>query len=171
MNGQGGKRQNSGRKPKDLKDSVSDGKAKKAKVLSFQVPIEEETVQADDYLSAEQVNGEKLKADLIYSETFEWLKARGCAQFVNPRLVESYAEAFARFIQCEREISKGGLVSRRGTGAECPSPFVTMSLNYQKQANMLWCEIFDIVRQNCSTEYGSLPQEDMMDKLLRERKG
>jgi hypothetical protein len=40
------------------------------------------------------------------------------------------------------------------------------------QANRLWSEIFQIVRENCISEYaGSNPQDDVMERLLRARKG
>ena len=39
-----------------------------------------------------------------------------------------------------------------------------------KQANRLWDMIYNIVRENCTEEYGgSNPQEDMMEMLLRQR--
>ena len=47
---------------------------------------------------------------------------------------------------------------------------VQMSQNFQKQANNLWYEIFDIVKQNCTTSFESFPQDDMMERLLRARK-
>ena len=39
-----------------------------------------------DYLSAEQRDGKPLGADLVYRETWEWLDARGCSEFVSKRL-------------------------------------------------------------------------------------
>ena len=47
-----------------------------------------------------------------------------------------------------------------------------MSQNYMSQTNRLWMEIFQIVKENCSSEYtGANPQDDLMEKLLRTRKG
>ena len=37
-------------------------------------------------------------------------------------------------------------------------------------SNNLWYEIFDIVKQNCTTSFESFPQDDMMERLLRARK-
>ena len=61
-----------------------------------------------DYLSAKQKNGIPLVADEIYKETWSWLKQRNCENLVNPRLLESYSQAFARYIQCEEAISQFG---------------------------------------------------------------
>jgi hypothetical protein len=41
-----------------------------------------------------------------------------------------------------------------------------MSQSFQKQANLLWYEIFDIVKQNCTTTFTGNPQDDMMETLL-----
>lgn len=123
-----------------------------------------------DYLSAKQKNGIPLGADDIYKETWSWLKDRNCEKLVNPRLLESYSQAFARFIQCEEAISQFGLLGKHPTtGGVIASPFVQMSSQFQKTANLLWYEIYDIVKENCTEVYENYG-EDMMEKLLRSRK-
>ena len=40
------------------------------------------------------------------------------------------------------------------------------------QSNRLWAEIYQIVKENCSGEYGGVtPQDDIMERLLNARKG
>lgn len=39
------------------------------------------------------------------------------------------------------------------------------------QAVRLWNEIFQIVKENCSTDYDTAPQDDLMERLLRAREG
>lgn len=47
-----------------------------------------------------------------------------------------------------------------------------MSQNFMSQTNRLWMEIYQIVKENCSNEYGgATPQDDVMERLLRARKG
>ncbi|MBO4494147.1 MAG: terminase, partial [Ruminococcus sp.] len=105
-----------------------------------------------------------------YKETWLWLKNRGCERLVNKRLLESYSMAFARFIQCEDALSKYGLLGKHPTtGGVVASPFASLSQSYQKQANLLWYEIFDIVKQNCTTKFDGSPQDDLMEQLLRTR--
>ena len=53
-------------------------------------------LESSDYLSEIQRDGKPLGADLVYRETWQWLDAHGCSQFVAPRLIEAYAQAFAR---------------------------------------------------------------------------
>jgi hypothetical protein len=45
-----------------------------------------------------------------------------------------------------------------------------MSQQYQKSANLLWYEIYDVVKQNCTSDYEGGNPNDMMEQLLR-RKG
>ena len=86
--------------------------------------------------------------------------------------MEAYAQAFARYIQCEEAISAYGLLGRHPTtGGAIASPFVQMSQSFQKQANLLWYEIFDVVKQNCTTAFAGNPQDDIMEALLTGRKG
>jgi len=105
------------------------------------------------------------------AETWNWLAARRCEKFVNPRVVEAYAQAFARYIQCEEAISAYGFLGKHPTtGGAIQSPFVQMSQSFQKQANLLWYEIFEIVKQNCTTAFVGNPQDDMMEALLAGKK-
>ncbi|EOD3107849.1 P27 family phage terminase small subunit, partial [Listeria monocytogenes] len=125
-----------------------------------------------EYLSAKQKDGTTLGADELFRETWLWLKDRGCEKLVSPRVLESYAQAFARYIQCEQAVSQYGLLGKHPTtGGVVTSPFVTMSQSFQKQANLLWYEIFDIVKQNCTTDFEGSPNDDAMERLLRSRKG
>ena len=136
----GGRRVRAGDKPKALSDKIAEGKD--ADIMEFHTP-ELDAADLDDaadltgadmpspsaYLSAQQKNGKPLGADIVYKETWLWLKQRGCEKHVNKRLLESYS-----------------------------------------QANLLWYEIFDIVKQNCTTKFDGTPQDDLMEQLLSSRK-
>lgn len=183
----GGRRARAGDKPEALADKITKGKtAKILEVPDFQPEsiLEAEDLEVDsdfygeempspsDYLSTRQKDGKSLGADALFIETWKWLKNRGCEKFVNPRLIEAYAQAFTRYIQCEEAISTYGLLGKHPTtGGAMASPFVQMSQSFQKQANLLWYEIFDIVKQNCTTAYIGNPQDDIMEALLSGRKG
>ena len=124
--------------------------------------------EPSNYLSEIQREGKPLGADLVYRETWQWLDQRGCSHFVAPRLIEAYAQAFARYVQCEQAISKFGLLGKHPTtGAAIASPFVAMSQSFGKQANVYWYEIYEIVRATCTTDYaGTTPGEEVMEQLL-----
>ncbi len=178
----GGRRVRAGDKPKPLAEKIAAGED--ADIIEF-TPTALEGADLDDaadlvgedmpspseYLPARQKDGKPLGADEIYKETWIWLKNRGCEKLVNKRLLESYSLAFARFIQCEEALSTYGLLGKHPTtGGVVASPFASLSQSYQKQANVLWYEIFDIVKQNCTTKFDGSPQDDLMEQLLRSRK-
>jgi hypothetical protein len=182
----GGRRIRAGDKPEPLADKITKGKT--AKVL--EVPdlhpeiLEAQDLEVDDdlvgedipepseYLRSKQKDGKPLGADALFKETWCWLRDRGCEKFVNPRLIEAYAQAFTRYIQCEEAISTYGLLGKHPTtGGAIASPFVQMSQSFQKQANLLWYEMFEIVKQNCTTAFTGNPQDDIMEALLSGRKG
>lgn len=184
----GGRRVRAGDKPTPVAEKISKGE--KVRIMNNDIPeLDYEELKAvdlpegeslegndmpkpDDYLSARQKNGQPLGADEIYKETWLWLKERHCEKLVNPRLIESYAQAFARYIQCENAISSYGFLGKHPTtGGVVASPFVQMSNQYQKTANLLWYEIYDVVKQNCTEQFDGDPREDMMEALLRARKG
>lgn len=182
----GGRRIRAGDKPKPLADKITTGKAAKILEVPDLNPAILEAEDLDgasdvygedmpapgDYLSARQKDGKPLGADALYKETWRWLKDRACEKFVNPRLIEAYAQAFTRYIQCEEAISTYGLLGKHPTtGGAITSPFVQMSQSFQKQANLIWYEIFDIVKQNCTTAFTGNPQDDIMEALLSGRKG
>lgn len=183
----GGRRVRAGDKPQALADKIATGRA--ARILEAP-ELRPESILRDgnlsgaadlsgeempapsEYLSARQKDGKPLGADALFVETWKWLMERGCEKFVNPRLVEAFAQAFTRYIQCEEAISIYGLLGKHPTtGAAISSPFVQMSQSFQKQANLIWYEIFEIVKQNCTTAFVGNPQDDVMERLLNARKG
>ena len=103
-----------------------------------------------DYLSARQKNGVPLGADDIYRETWLWLKQRNCENLVNKRLIEAYAQAYARYIQCEEAISTYGLLGKH------PTPKMSTALTD------LWKAIQDALRLN-------VRQSTIFDKFKKDR--
>ena len=170
----GGQRVGSGRKSKALTDKISAGKTNGALIL----PEPTEIAGADippikEYLKSTQKSGKDLCAEEVYLDTHEWLKARGCELLVNNQLIEQYAMSVSRWIQCEECISEYGFLAKHPTtGNAIASPYVAMSRDYMKQVNQVWYQIYQIVKENCSVEYGGRnPQDDVMERLLSARKG
>ena len=169
----GGQRVGAGRKPKALADKVIAGKAADAMVLPE--PAEMEGVDVPpvkDFLKAAQKSGIDLCAEDVFRSTYTWLKARGCEKLVNTQLIEQYAMSVSRWVQCETCISEYGFLAKHPTtGAAITSPYVTMSQNYLKQVNQCWFQIYQVVKENCSVEYGGAsPQDDLMERLLSARR-
>ena len=133
----------------------------------------EDMPEVKSYMKERQKNGEDFDAADIFEETWLWLKERGCEKLVSTQLVRNYAMSVSRWIQCEHAISEYGFLAKHPTtGQAIASPYVSMSQNYMKQVNNLWYQIFQIVKENCSAEFtGATPQDDVMERLLRSRKG
>ena len=169
----GGARAGAGRKKKDLTDRILEGKT--ASIINLPEAPELEGVQMPEiksFMTDEQRMGSLCAAE-IYQETWQWLRDRGVLNIVNPQLIEQYAMSVARWIQCEEAISEYGYLAKHPTtGNAIASPYVSMSRDYKKQVNADWFQIYQIVRENCSVEYGGRdPQDDVMERLLRARKG
>lgn len=175
----GGPRPGLGRPKKALTEKIQDDTAKHARVLPTDLPEPDDMPEGVDippvreYMKAKQKNGRDLCAEEVYRETFRWVKVMGCERLVSRQLIEQYAMGVARWIQCEEAISEYGYLAKHPTtGNPIASPYVSMSRDYKKQVNADWYQIWQIVRENSSVEYGGPdPQDDVMERLLRARKG
>lgn len=164
----GGARTGSGRKRKALDERILDGSTHKAKVLN-QVAAEEmpDEGEVKEYLDRVQADGSRLLTREVLVATRAWLRTMDCERLVPAQLLEQYAMAVARWIQCEERISaEGYLGTHPTTGGVCQSPYVSMSKDYKKQMNTDWFLIWQIVKENSSKSYDGDPQDDMMEKLL-----
>ena len=174
IGGHGGARSGAGRKKTAVKDKIESGKTSRTPTV-LDIPEVEgvEMPKVHDFLTSEQRDGSTLQAKEIYEETWEWLKKVGCAAKVSPQLLERYAMCSARWIQCEEMTNKLGFLSKHPTtNKPIPSPFINIGINYMNQAVRLWNEIFQMVKENCSTDYGGAnPQDDLMERLLSARRG
>lgn len=173
----GGSRPGSGAKKKPIADKIIEGRVDRPLVvLDFSDATQltgAEMPKPNKLLKARQENGKLLGADKVYKVTWKWLNERGCAELVSPQLLERYALTVARWIQCEEAVNEFGFLAKHPTtGAAIQSPYVAISLNYQTQLNRLWFDIFQLVKENCTGNYGGTsPHDDAMERLLTARKG
>ena len=175
IGGRGGARPGAGRKKTAVSEKAKNGNPGGRRLEVLDIPEVEgvEMPKPHDFLSAEQRDGSELQAHKIYTETWNWLNKIGCSSKVSPQLLERYAMCSARWIQCEEMTNKLGFLSKHPTTQKpIPSPFINIGINYMNQAVRLWNEIFQIVKENCSTDYDdAAPQNDLMERLLRAREG
>lgn len=179
----GGPRFGQGRPSKAIKEKIKTGnpggRVLQVMELPEAVDLDQDAVDLEgndvpepkEYMTQRQKNGKDFCAEEVYRSTWKWLKERRCDKLINPQLVSQYAMSVARWIQCEEAISEYGFIALHPTSkAPIASPYVSMAQNYQKQTNQLWYQIFQVVRENCLTDYdGNTPQDDVMDRLLRAR--
>ncbi len=175
----GGARIGAGQRKKPLADKIAEGNPGKRTltVLDFTsnaADLEGQVMpQPRAYLAAKQKNGKDPLALDIYESTWKWLNERNCANLIPAQILEQYAMAISRWIQCEECITEFGFLAKHPTtGNAIPSPYVAMSQSFSKQANNLWYQIYQVVRENCSVEFkGATPHDDMMERLLSARRG
>ena len=170
----GGARPGTGPKKRPLIDKINDGKAENSMILPEPAEFEGADVPPiKDYLKATQKNGKSLCAEDVFVSTYKWLKTCGCEKLVNVQLIEQYAMSVSRWIQCEEAISEFGFLAKHPTtGNAIASPYVSMSQQYMKQSNQIWYQIYQVVKENCSVDFGGAsPHDDMMEKLLASRRG
>jgi len=170
----GGARIGAGKKKKPLAEKILDGSADKASVVDFgeALLMGVDMPPPREHLSAKQAGGSELVAADIYRATWKWLDERGCSALIPAQIIEQYAMAAARWVQCEESVSKFGYLAKHPTtGNAMKSPYVAMSIDFSKQANHLWLQIYQVVKENCSTGYGgTTPQDDTMERLLTARR-
>ena len=173
----GGPRPNTGPKKKALLEKITEGRVDISNgTVVLPEPVEIEGVDVPpvkEYLKAKQKNGKDMCAEEVYSSTYIWLKKRGCEKLVSSQLLEQYAMSVSRWIQCEEAISEYGFLAKHPTtGNAMQSPYVAMSQNYMKQVNQVWFQIYQVVKDNCTVDFGGAsPQDDLMEKLLKTRRG
>ena len=162
-----------GRPKKPLHDKLLEGDTN---ITALTTPDDVELVGADmpapkDYMQRQQKGGIELHAREIFENTWTWLKRYNCEKLVTEQNLEQYAMAAARWIQAEEAVSMYGMLAKHPTtSAPITSPYVGMSMEYSKHANVLWNQIYMVVKDNCTTAVNSYnPQGDMMERLLTMR--
>ena len=160
----GGIRVGAGRKRKSLDEKILEGRS----VEVIKPVSSDEMPPPKEYLSSVQKSGERLCAAEIYSETWAWLKSRGCENLIDTQLLEQYAMCVARWRQCEQAISCFGLKGRHPTtGGEMTSVYVKMSQDYLKLIAQLRYQIYSAVKENSTIEGLPYDNNDDMENLLR----
>lgn len=124
-----------------------------------------------EWMRRKQMDGRaKLQAEEIKQKIDAWMIERAVRQFVPDHLVEMYAMALARYIQTEEEISKTGFLAKHPTtGAPMTSPYVSMSIEYSKQTQSIWWQIYQTIKDaTAASETPVLmaaPTNSLMDLL------
>lgn len=167
----GGLRAGAGRKPKDLYDKIVEGRD--ATILAFtdldgDNDLEgQEMPKVDDWLKETQQDGQPWQAEELAQKVHIWLTQRGCDHLITEQQIYSYAVAQARWIQCQRAITRFGFLAKHPiTGAATESPFVKMADKFAKAAQAAWYMIFQVVKENSAENYSGSSKEAAMADLL-----
>ena len=168
----GGARPRSGPAKKDAHEKIREGK--KAPVMKIpDLPVGETPAgvvmpKVEEWLKRDQKEGGTWKAEDLVVETYAWLKERGCDRLITMQQIYAYATAEARWIQCQEALSQYGFLAKHPTtGAPIESPYSKMAEKFARQAAAAWYVIFQVVKENCTEDYGgSTPHDLIMASLL-----
>ena len=156
----GGTRTGAGRPKKSAIQKVLEGNPGKRKI------------EIVDFMDAEELPSTPAKwltekGREVYTFVYEWLKKIGCLKGILPCHLEEYAHCKSRWLECEDQNSRVGLIVKDQHGNPAPSPFVALAGNYLKQSNEAWSKIYAVVRETKLKEWDSNnPNDDVMEKLL-----
>lgn len=176
----GGKRAGSGKKPNSRIQRILDGVQPRS--ISVRMYDPEETEEPEripelpEWATEKQhspvdfrgvtVEVPELKTKEVFSYIWNHLETLGITRYVYVGLIQIYAMNVARWMQCEEMISRTGLLGTHPTtGADIISPYVSISQNYQKAANALWCQISQIIKDKWEGETDR-SRNDRMEFLL-----
>ena len=168
----GGARPQTRHPKKSLADKISDGQASKS--IRIKTSDGERKLEVPEYLTETQfMDLPPLEADKVAKKLWDWLVLNGIEDKVSDDLIVFYSMSVARWIQCEKMVSRTGLLGKHPTtGGETTSPFVSMSREYMRQIQATWFNINQYVKDNLeNAPLGKNPQEDMMESLLLTRPG
>lgn len=122
-----------------------------------------------EFMTDPQTDGTALEAERVYNEVVAWLESQDVRGYVADSLIEIYAMQVARWIQAERKISANGFLGEHPTtGNPCISPYVTISLDFSKQANNTWWQIAQAIKEGTQ---GKAKVEEPTNSLMAIIKG
>ena len=103
------------------------------------------------------------EAESIYYSVYRYAKKNNAADKLPREIVESFAVAYTRWVQVEREITqKGFIAAHPTTGGECKSPLVEVSNTYSKNKQNDWYAIWSIIKDGCTDGDGDDPMEALL---------
>ena len=157
----GGYRANAGRPKKSVTQKILEGNPGKRRIEFVNFDSGEELPETPAKWLTE-------KGKEIYKYVYEFLKKIGCLKGILPCHLEEYAHCKSRWMECEDQNSRVGLVIKDQHGNPAPSPFVALANNYLKQSSEAWAKIYAVVRETKLQDWDSkTPNDDVMEKLLR----
>ena len=78
-------------------------------------------------------------------------------------------------MECEAINSKVGLLAKHPvSGVPIPSPYVQLAAIYLRQSDAAWTKIYEIVKANCTNEFGKAVnplENDRMWQVLNGNRG
>jgi hypothetical protein len=160
----GGARIGAGRHKKPLADKIAEGNPGKRELKTVQFP--KSSNQVDKQLSKNQdlqvrlgppdllalnglEGGDNIpSATEIFALLTAFIKSSGCEHLIAVNLVEDFAHFRRSYLECEYMNRTRGRIANGKR-----SPYVTMAVDYNKQALAIYDRIWNIIAQNSEQSY------------------
>ena len=154
----GGARLGAGRKKKALSEKILDGNPGKREitVVKFKNQVENsileksEKIKIPAFLEQGGHEGDKTlpSAVEIFELLTEFIKSSGCEKLISSNLIEDFAHFRRAYLECEYiNRAKGRIANGKR------SPYVSMAVDYSKQAMSIYDRIWNIIAQNSEQPY------------------
>ena len=148
----GGYRPNAGRKKRPLADKLLEGNPGKREltVVRFQNQAENSTTKPPTFLEQCGREGDETlpSAAELFQLLREFVISSGCEAIVAPNLIEDFAHLRRAFLECEYMNRKMGRIANGKR-----SPYVSMAVDYSKQAMTIFDRIWNVMSQNSEQPY------------------
>ena len=156
--GWGGARPGAGRPKKALVDKIIEGNPgrREITVVKFKNQVENDDLEKSKQIKIpaflEQCGHEGDKTLPSAAEIFElltaFIKSSGCEKLISSNLIEDFAHFRRAYLECEFiNRTKGRIANGKR------SPYVSMAVDYAKQAMSIYDRIWNIIAQNSEQPY------------------
>jgi hypothetical protein len=170
--GHGGSRVGAGRPRKALTDKQLEGRGEKEQLKVVQFPG---TQKLDTKLDKKSSSTKKASQNLnksdvpayldlpsregtldipqaseIFKLIADWVGCSSCSELVAPHLIEDFAILRRGYLECEAMNKKLGRILQNGKR----SPYVQMSLEYERASRQIYYQIWQVLSANSQTAVG-----------------
>ena len=147
----GGPRKNSGRKPKPLADKIAAGNPGHRPLKKMDWGNKKK-LEPPEYLTTmdKQMAGIPSPVE-IFMKTVRQLEPSDCLELIGEELLAEYAMAKYYLLIAQFELSKTAIVGHSISGEIVVTSFTEAMLKLQKNAVLVWSQIWDIVSRNSET--------------------
>ena len=148
----GGARKHSGRKPKALIDKIAAGNPGHRPLKKMEWGDGKDKIEPPQYLLTMDQHQPGIPSPTeIFAKTVKQLEPSQCLELVGEELIAEYAMAKYYLLIAQYELSQTAITGQSVKGEIIVSGFTESMLKLQKNAVMVWGQIWDIVSRNSET--------------------
>jgi hypothetical protein len=148
----GGARAGAGRKKKSLSDQILEGNTGHRGIKQVKFPNSNTAADSGSiYLlpnGAETGGSNCPSTENIRAALVEFVERSGCEYLISAILIDSFANAYRSYLEAEYVCRTRGRIANSKR-----SPFVQMSLDYNKQAMSIYAQIWSVISQNSTEKF------------------